>query len=287
MAQLLKGAPVASEICEKVQDRVSLLRDRGVVPTLATVRVGENDGDIYYERSALKRCGSLGIETESIVFPENVEESELLDTIHRLNNDSRIHGVLIFRPLPKHIDDQRVRDALSPEKDIDGITDGSLAGVFTGSGRGFCPCTAQSCMEILRYYKIDCTGMRAVVLGRSLVIGKPVSQLLLANNATVTVCHTRTQDISSETRRADIIVAAVGHAHAIGVDHVSPGQIIIDVGTNTGEDGKMCGDADTSLIEPIVHAITPVPGGVGSVTTAVLALHTVEAAERAVCNTNL
>ena len=281
MAELLKGAPVAAAMSERIRERVSLLLDRGITPTLATVRVGENDGDIYYERSAGKRCASLGIEMCSMTFPEDVSEDVLLETIDQLNQDESIHGVLIFRPLPKHISDDNVRAALSPDKDVDGITDGSMAGVFTGSGRGFCPCTAQACTEILDHYGIDCTGKRAVVMGRSLVIGKPVSQLLLSKNATVTVCHTRTRDLGEETRRADIIVAAVGHAHSLGPEHVAPGQVIIDVGINTGEDGNMCGDVDTALVEPIVSAITPVPGGVGSVTTAVLALHVVEAAERA------
>ena len=265
MAELLKGAPVTASLGEKIRERVSLLLDRGITPTLATVRVGDNDGDIYYERAASKRCGSLGIEMRSLTFPNDVSESALLEAIEQLNQDDSVHGVLIFRPLPKHINDSTVCAALSPDKDVDGITDGSMAGVFTGSGRGFCPCTAQACTEILDYYGIDCTGKRAVVLGRSLVIGKPVSQLLLAKNATVTVCHTRTRDLSQETRRAEIIVAAVGHARSLGPEDVSPGQVIVDVGTNTGEDGKMCGDVDTALVEPVVGAITPVPGGVGSV----------------------
>ena len=280
MAELLKGAPVAAAMSERIRERVSRLANRGIIPTLATVRVGDNDGDIYYERSAAKRCASVGIEMRSITLPGDVSEDKLLETIRALNEDKSVHGVLIFRPLPRHIDDGKIRAALAPEKDVDGITDGSLAGVFTGSNTGFCPCTAQSCIEILDHYGIDCTGKKAVVLGRSLVIGKPVSQLLLSKNATVTVCHTRTKNLASETRGADIIVAAVGHAHSLGPQHVSPGQVVIDVGINTGEDGKMCGDADTELIEPIVQAVTPVPGGVGSVTTAVLAMHTLEAAER-------
>ncbi len=280
MAQLLKGAPVAAAISERTRSRAGALRERGIEPTLVLLRVGENNADIYYERGAVKRCAAVGVGVRRVVLPEDVSEGELLKVIDGLNRDSGVHGVLIFRPLPRHISDARVRDALSPEKDVDGITDGSLAGVFTGGGRGFCPCTAQSCAEILDFYGVDCTGRRAVVMGRSLVIGKPVSQLLLARNATVTVCHTRTRDLPEETRRADIIVAAVGHLNALGAEHVSPGQIVIDVGINTSPDGKMAGDADFGAVEPIVSAITPVPGGVGSVTTAVLAAHTVEAAER-------
>ncbi len=280
MAELLKGAPAAAALNEKTRVKAQALRAQGIVPTLALVRVGENDADIYYERGAIKRCAGLGVEAKRVVLPENVTEKELLALIHRLNSDKSVHGVLIFRPLPGHISDSAVRGALDPEKDVDGITDGSLAGVFTGSGRGFCPCTAQSCAEILDYYGVDCAGKRATVLGRSLVIGKPVSQLLLARNATVTVCHTKTRALEEETRRADILIAAVGHAKALTREHVSPGQIVIDVGINTDENGKMTGDADFAAVEPIVAAITPVPGGVGSVTTAVLASHTVQAAER-------
>lgn len=282
MATLLKGAPVAAALNEKTKARAAALRERGVIPTLALVRVGENDADIYYERSAIKRCNSLGIETKSVLLPLSATEEELLETIKALNTDDSVHGVLLFRPLPGHISDAAVCAALAPEKDVDGITDGSLAGVFTGSGRGFCPCTAQSCAEILDFYGIDCTGKRAVVMGRSLVIGKPVSQLLLSRNATVTVCHTRTRDLPAETSRADIIVAAVGHFNSLTAQHVSPGQIIVDVGINTDSEGKMRGDVDFDAVEPIVSAITPVPGGVGSVTTAVLAAHTVAAAERQV-----
>ena len=280
MAQLLKGAPVAAAINEKTKARVLALRQRGVIPTLALVRVGENDADIYYERGAIKRCAALDIETRHVTLPADISESELLSKIDELNRLSSVHGVLIFRPLPKTISDAAVCAALDPNKDVDGITDGSLAGVFTGSGRGFCPCTAQSCAEILDFYGVDCAGKRAAVLGRSLVIGKPVSQLLLARNATVTVCHTKTRDLASETKRADIVVAAVGHLNALTADMVSPGQVIVDVGINTDENGKMAGDVEFSAVEPIVSAVTPVPGGVGSVTTAVLASHTVEAAER-------
>ncbi len=280
MAELLKGAPVAAAIGERTRKRAEALRARGIVPTLALVRVGARDADIYYERNAVKRCAALGAEARSVLLPEDVTEAALLETVGALNEDPSVHGVLIFRPLPRHISDARVRAALSPEKDVDGITDGSLAGVFTGSGRGFCPCTAQACAEILDHYGVDCAGKRAVVMGRSLVIGKPVSQLLLARNATVTVCHTGTRDLAEETRRADIVVTAVGRLHSLTADHVSPGQVVVDVGINTNAEGKMAGDADLAAVEPIVAAITPVPGGVGNVTTAVLVCHTVEAAER-------
>lgn len=280
MSILLKGAPVASAINERTRARVAALRERGVSPKLAIVRVGAKEADISYERGALKRCAGLGIETASVVLPEDVSEEELIGKIKGLNADSSVHGVLLFRPLPGHISDAAVCAALDPDKDVDGITEGSLAGVFTGSGRGFCPCTAQSCTEILAFYGIDITGMRAVVVGRSLVIGKPVSQLLLSRNATVTVCHTRTRDLPGETKRADLIVAAVGRLNCLTAQHVSPGQIVLDVGINADGEGRLRGDVDFDAAEGIVQAITPVPGGVGSVTTAVLAEHTVTAAER-------
>lgn len=280
MAEILRGAPVSAAINERTRMLVEKLRGRGIVPTLAILRVGDNDADVYYERGAMKRCAALGVEVKNVLLPENVTQEALLEAIARLNVDSGVHGVLIFRPLPRHISDAAVCAALAPEKDVDGITDGSLAGVFTGSGRGFCPCTAQACAEILDHYGVDCTGKRAVVLGRSLVIGKPVSQLLLARNATVTVCHTRTRDLAAETRRGEILVAAVGHLNAVTAEHVSPDQVVIDVGINTDPEGKMAGDVAFEAVEPIVAAITPTPGGVGAVTTAVLVHHTVMAAAK-------
>jgi methylenetetrahydrofolate dehydrogenase (NADP+)/methenyltetrahydrofolate cyclohydrolase len=280
MAEILKGAPAAKALSEKVKAKVLELRDSGIIPKLALVRVGENDGDVYYERNAIKRCAGVGIETESIVFSENVTENDFIAEIERLNSDDSVSGILIFRPLPKHISDSRVRETLSPDKDIDGITDGSLAGIFTGSGRGFCPCTAEACMVILDHYNIPISGKKACVVGRSLVIGKPVSQLLLAKNATVTICHTKTENLPDETKSADIIIAAAGHRGTIKPENVKPGQTVIDVGINTDENGNMCGDVDFLPVEAIVGAITPVPGGVGAVTTAILASHTVTAAER-------
>jgi len=281
MAEILKGAPVAEAICENVRERSAALRAAGCAPTLALVRVGANDADVYYERGAMKRCQSVGVDIKNCIFPEDITEPELIAAIEELNRDDSVHGVLIFRPLPRHISDSAVCNTLTPDKDVDGITEGSMAGVFTGSGRGWCPCTAEACATLLDHYGVDCTGKRVCVVGRSLVIGKPVSQLMLKRNATVTVCHTRTVDLPSETKRADVIIAAAGHIGTIGLEHISPRQIIVDVGTNTGADGKLCGDADFADIEPFVGAITPVPGGVGSITTAILALHTVEAAEKA------
>jgi len=280
MAELLKGAAVVAAMNERLTAEVAALKEKGVTPTLAILRVGEREDDISYEKGAMKRCATVGVEVKNVVLPADVTQEELMKNIEALNNDKSVHGVLIFRPLPKHLDEEAVRQALKPEKDIDGITDGSLAGVFTGSGKGFPPCTAQACMEILDHYKIDCKGKRAVVIGRSLVVGKPAAVMLMAKNATVTVCHTKTVDMPSLARQAEILIVAAGKANAITKEYLSPGQVVIDVGINVNEEGKLCGDVKFDDAEPIVGAITPVPGGVGTVTTSVLVSHVVEAAKK-------
>ena len=280
MAELLKGAAVVAAMNERLTAEVAALKEKGVTPTLAILRVGEREDDISYEKGAMKRCATVGVEVKNVVLPADVTQEELMKNIEALNNDKSVHGVLIFRPLPKHLDEEAVRQALKPEKDIDGITDGSLAGVFTGSGKGFPPCTAQACMEILDHYKIDCKGKRAVVIGRSLVVGKPAAVMLMAKNATVTVCHTKTVDMPSVARQAEILIVAAGKANAITKEYLSPGQVVIDVGINMNEEGKLCGDVKFDDAEPIVGAITPVPGGVGTVTTSVLVSHVVEAAKK-------
>jgi len=279
MAKLLKGAEVAAAINERSISQLNLLKDTGISPTLAIVRVGEREDDIAYENGAVKRCEKVGVEVSHIVLPDNVTQEELISEIEKLNMDHSVHGVLIFMPLPKNLDSEAVRRALSPEKDVDGITDGSLAGVFTGSGEGFSPCTAQACIEILDYYGIECKGKRAVVIGRSLVVGKPAAMLLIAKNATVTVCHTKTEDMPSVTRSAEILIVAAGKPKVVGHEYFSKNQTVIDVGINF-MDGNMCGDVDFDAAEPLVGAISPVPGGVGTVTTSVLVNHVVEAAKR-------
>ena len=282
MATLLRGAEVVSALNEKIQADVTALKMRGVLPTLAILRVGEKPDDLAYERGAMKRAETVGVAIRQIVLPETVSQEALLSEIAQINADNTIHGCLMLRPLPKHIDDSIVRDALLPEKDIDGITEGSLAGVFAGTKRGFPPCTAQACMEMLAHYNIDPAGKNAVVIGRSLVIGKPVAMMLLQQNATVTICHTRTKDMPSVTKRAEILIVAAGKPGVIGAEYVPAGQTVLDVGINFTSEGKMVGDVDFSAVEPIVGAITPVPGGVGTVTTSVLMAHVVEAANRAI-----
>jgi len=279
MAIELKGAPVANAINERSQAALNDLLSKGISPTLAIVRVGEREDDVSYETGAMKRCEKVGVVVRNVVLPESITQPELIAKIEELNQDKSVHGVLIFMPLPKHLDSEAVRRSLTPEKDIDGITDGSLAGVFSGSGVGFSPCTAQACIEILDFYEIDCKGKKAAVVGRSLVVGKPVSMLLLGKNATVTICHTRTVDMPSVTRDAEIVIVAAGKAKVIGSEYFSNHQVVIDVGINF-IDGVMCGDVDFEAANNIVSAVTPVPGGVGTVTTSVLVSHVVEAAKR-------
>lgn len=280
MAKQLLGKEVTASLNERIKAQVAELQAKGVNPTLGIIRVGENPSDISYEKGATKRCETLGVACEKILLPEDVSQEELLSVIDKVNKDTNIHGVLLFRPLPKHLNQAVIENALDPAKDVDCMTDGSMSGVFTGKKVGFPPCTPQACMEILDHYGIDCTGKKAVVIGRSLVVGKPAAMMLIKKNATVTVCHTRTVDMPSVSREADIIIVAAGRAGVVGAEYVKPGQVIIDVGINMNAEGKLCGDVDYAAVEPIVDAITPVPGGVGSVTTSVLVGHVVEAAAR-------
>jgi len=281
MAEILKGAPVAAALNEKMAADVAALKEKGVIPTLAILRVGERPDDLSYERGATKRCEAVGVAVKNVVLPADVDSETFFAALEALNNDSSVHGILMFRPLPRHLDSERARKTLSPAKDVDGCTDGSLAGVFTNTALGFAPCTAQAAMEILDYYGVDCAGKRAAVIGRSLVVGRPAAMLLLHKNATVTICHTRTADMPSIIREADIVIVCAGRLEAIGIEYFRPGQTVIDVGINWSEEkNKLCGDVKFDEVEPVVSAITPVPGGVGGVTTAVLVSHVVEAAGR-------
>lgn len=281
MADILKGAEVVEALNASIETQVAQLKDKGVLPTLAIVRVGERGDDISYERGATKRAETLGVAVKSIVLPESITTEELINTIEDLNADASVHGVLMFRPLPKHIDEDLVRNALAPQKDIDGITDLSLAGVFSDTPTGYAPCTAQACMEILDHFDFDLQGKKVVVVGRSLVVGKPVSMLLLARNCTVTVAHSRTVNLPATVQEADIVIACVGRAQMLDASYLNPGQIVIDVGINVTEEGNLVGDVNTPQAEELVAAITPVPGGVGTVTTSVLVKNVVDAAAKA------
>ena len=280
MAQLLEGKQVVAALNKQLQADVAQLQTKGIVPTLAIVRVGERGDDISYERGATKRCEAIGVAVKNFVLSSDATQDELLAVIDEVNADTAIHGCLLFRPLPKHMDDNIVRNRLSPAKDVDGITDISLAGVFAGVATGFPPCTPQACMEILDHFNIETAGKNAVVVGRSLVVGKPAAMMLVQKNATPTICHTRTTDMPAICRQADILIVAVGRVGIVDKDYFRKGQIIIDVGINVDDNGKLCGDVNFAEAEPIVEAITPVPGGVGTVTTSVLVKHVIEAAKR-------
>ena len=280
MAKLLKGAEVTASLNMAVQSEVEALKEKGILPTLCIVRVGEREDDIAYERSAAKRCEAMGVAVKHFVLPGEAAQDELLSVIQGVNRDDGIHGCLLFRPLPKQLDDNTVRNALCPEKDVDGVTDASLAGVFAGIDTGFPPCTPRACVEILDYYGVELKGRKVTVVGRSLVVGKPAAMMLLDRHATVTICHTRTVDMPALCRQADVLIVAAGRANVVDGSYLSPGQTVIDVGINVDEGGKLCGDVRFADAQAVVGAITPVPGGVGTVTTSVLVKHVVEAAKR-------
>ena len=289
MAKRLLGKEVNEALVAALQTRTAALKDKGVTPTLGIIRLGENPSDLSYEKGATKRAEEVGVSVKNFVLPETATKEEVLAVIDQVNADDSIHGVLMFRPLPKHLkaDQDEICNRLAPKKDVDSMTHMSNAGVFEGQDLGYAPCTPAACMEILDHYGIDCKGKKAVVIGRSLVVGKPAAMMLMAKNATVTVCHTRTVDPAAVCREADIIISAAGVLNSLTKDFVREGQIVIDVSMNwnpekitTKGKGGMSGDCVFDEVEPIVEAITPVPGGVGAVTTTVLMKHVVEAAEK-------
>ena len=286
MAEILKGAPVAGAITRRNAQAVEELKAKGVTPTLAIVRLGEKPEDLAYEKGALKRAEKTGVAVKQFVFPEDMTEKALIKEIKNINGDDSIHGVLMFRPLPEHIDEKAVCETLAPEKDMDGITSGSMAGVFMDTDLGYPPCTAEAVMELLDHYDVPLKGSKVTIFGRSLVIGKPVTMMLMARHATITVCHSRTaiDDFRDAGRNADIVVSAMGRAKMIGAEVLGSGQTIIDVGINLDEEGNLCGDVNFEEAEETAAAITPVPGGVGSVTTAVLMKHVIRAAEHSSCD---
>lgn len=279
MVERLMGKDVAAAIKEVLTAQVSEVKAKGVVPKLGIIRVGARPDDLYYEGGAKKTCASIGMASEVFEYPEDIDQEAFEKAVKEVNERKDVNGILMFSPLPKHLKESKIRELISPDKDVDSMTLGSAAKVFVGDKTGFAPCTPQAVMEILGHFNIPIQGRKAVVLGRSLVVGKPLAMLLLGKNATVTVCHSKTQDLPGVCREADILIAAVGRAKMVKADYVKPGQVVIDVGINEDLDnpGKYCGDVDYMAVEPIVEKITPVPGGVGSVTTAVLCKHTVMA----------
>lgn len=271
----LRGAPVARAIMDKTAGEITRLAQAGIMPKLAVFRVGSREDDIAYERSIIKRFSAAGAAAEVMALSEDAMQEELEAAVRRAADDESVHGILVFSPLPKKFNAGRIRMLVPAEKDVDGMTDASLAGVFRGDKNAFAPCTAQAVVEILRYYGMEnLAGKRVTVVGRSTVVGKPLAMLLLGMNATVTVCHTKTADTAAECRRADVVIACAGQARMVTDEYMSAGQTIIDVGINADGDG-ICGDVDYAAAQSIVAAATPVPGGVGAVTTAVLLSHTV------------
>ena len=279
IGQILKGKDVAEALGNQLNSRAIKLKKHGIEPGLGIIRVGQRPDDISYEKGITKRALYTGVKVYTREFPEDATEQEVLGAINLMNNDENIHGIMIFRPLPSHIDDNAIRKSLNPEKDIDGITDMSMAGIYAGSDIGFSPCTPSAVIEILKHYNIEISGKKAVVLGRSLVIGKPVSMMLLNENATVSMCHTKTENLMEVCQNADILVTAVGSARFITKEYTNAAQTIIDVGINVDENGKLCGDVDFDDVLDKCRAITPVPGGVGAVTSCILVKHVIMSAE--------
>ena len=275
-----RGAPVVQKMKETFEVQVADFAARGVTPTLAVLRVGAREDDLAYERGIQKRFASVGAAVKVTELPETVTQNALEAALDRLNRDPAVHGILVFRPLPKTLSEERLAERIAPEKDVDCLGRVNTAYVFSGDERAYPPCTPQAVMEMLDFYGVDLTGKKAVVVGRSMVVGKPLAMLLLKKHATVTICHTRTKDLAEECRRADVLIACAGAKRMVGADFVKPGQLVLDVGIHADGD-SLCGDVDAAAVAGTVSALTPVPGGVGTVTTSVLLKHTLLSALRA------
>ena len=275
MVELLKGKAVASSIKDNMKRDIEKLAQEDKVPTLGIVRLGNNPGDISYEKSIIKNCDNIGINSKVFEKDVDIKTEELVELIEELNNSKDISGILVFRPLPKHIDEEIVRNAISPLKDVDCMHPLNLEKIFEGNMDGFAPCTPKAAMEILKHYQIPLEGKNVVVINRSMVVGKPLAMMLLKENATVTICHSRTKNLDEITRNADVVVVALGKAKFFDEKYFNEDSIVIDVGVSLDENKKLSGDADFDKVSPIVSKITPVPGGVGSVTTSILLSHVV------------
>lgn len=273
---ILKGAEVSARIQQEVGQALEALGRN--VPKLAIIRVGEKPDDVSYERGAMKKMEKFGLRVQSYVYPESISDEAFKDAFQSINGDPDVAGILLLRPLPGQICETDIERMIDPKKDLDGISPVNIAKVFAGDSSGFAPCTAEAVVEVLKANEIPMEGKRVTIVGRSMVVGKPLAMLMLKENATVTVCHTRTRDLAGTCRNAEILVAAAGRAKMLGAEHVGPGAAVIDVGINVDENGKLCGDVDFEAIQDTAGAATPVPGGVGAVTTAVLARHLIAAA---------
>ncbi|WP_296972369.1 tetrahydrofolate dehydrogenase/cyclohydrolase catalytic domain-containing protein [Tepidanaerobacter sp. EBM-38] len=277
MAKILSGKEVAAALKDKLTEEVKKLKEQGKALGLCIVMAGDRPDSASYIKGAVKRCTDIGIDCQVEKLPEEISQDEFLKVLDRLNKDPEINGIIIMRPLPSQISEDVVKYKIAPEKDVDCFSPINVSKVMSGDSDGFAPCTPAAVIEILDYYGIGLEGKRAVLIGRSMVVGRPLAMMLLKRNATVTICHTRTKNLPQETRRAEILIAAAGKARMVTKDMVSEGAVVIDVGINFDESGKMCGDVDFDSVSPIAGQITPVPGGVGSVTSTVLAKHVIEA----------
>lgn len=279
--QIIKGKPVADQISENLIQEVNELVKEGIQPKLAILRVGAKANDLAYEKGALSKCQAIGIETEVTELPEGTNQEQYIETLEQLNKDSKVHGILTFRPLPEGIDEDVIKQVIAPEKDVDCFSPINTAKVMEGDTTGFPPCTPTAVVEILKHYGVKLNGANVAVLGRSMVVGKPVAMLLLGENATVNICHSRTANLPEVTSQADVLVAAVGRARMVTPEYIKEGAVVIDVGINAKpEGGGICGDVDTDAVAEKASMITPVPAGVGSVTTSILAKHVVKACKQ-------
>lgn len=276
----MRGTDVAKAMKEDLIREVDALKEKGIWPCLVIVRVGARPDDLAYERGARKRMELVGIECKVVELAEHIGQSELEQAFSEVNEDPDVHGILLFLPLPGNLDAGPLKAMIDPAKDVDGMSPKNIAKVFAGDESGFAPCTAEAVMEMLHYYGIDPGGQKVTIVGRSMVIGRPLSMLLLKEHATVTICHTRTADLKEECQRADILVAAAGKAGTITEEMAGEGAVVVDVGINVDEEGKLCGDVDYAAAAKKASYISPVPGGVGSVTSSVLAKHVVRSAAR-------
>lgn len=276
--EILKGADVVAAMNTKMKEELTQFSDN--IPHLAIIRVGERPDDLSYERGAKKRMDTIGLRCSTYSYPNTITETEFKQEFLAINSNPDIDGILLLRPLPKHIDENEIAALIDPKKDIDGISPINMAKVFAGNEDGFAPCTAEAVIEMLDYAKIPLTGKKAVIVGRSLVVGKPLAMLLLKKNCTVTICHTKTMDLPTTCKNAELLIACAGQAKVINHSYVGPQAIVIDVGINLDENGKLCGDVDLESISSAASFVTPVPGGVGTVTTSVLAKHVIQAAKK-------
>lgn len=278
MGELIKGKPVADAMTEELVKKVHSLKNLGITPKLTIVRVGENPGDLAYERGALKRCEAIGIDVEVKEFPKDIVQEKFIVELEKVNKEKAVNGILVLRPLPKQIDEKIIKNIIAPEKDIDCFSPINMAKLMEKDKSGFSPCTPSAVIEILKHYNISLKGKNAVVLGRSMVVGKPVSMLLLDEDCTVTICHSKTENLQEVCKNGDILVSAIGMAMMIDSSYIKEGAVVIDVGINTDESGNLCGDCLTESCLKKASKITPVPAGVGSVTTSILAKHVIKAA---------